>query len=207
MIVFIPLCPEKDNNEDWAVAGAEFLLRECPHCRRSSVVGHGRRRKQAHDETHDWIRIRRGICRLCGKTFTFLPVFSLPYCHYSLVAQSQAIWTYFVEGCSLDMSAPLMKDPDLVPTSSTLRRWFHLLDSSILADYVPKLTSTPESMAPAGSELIAIRRRTPFPFLQKTLEVLNLRLARGEILHTGSLVLSWSNLAVFLHLLRLQLRC
>jgi CHC2 zinc finger/Domain of unknown function (DUF6431) len=49
-----------------------------------SIIGHGRRRKQAHDEYHDWITIRRGRCGSCGKTFTSLPVFSLPYTHYSL---------------------------------------------------------------------------------------------------------------------------
>jgi hypothetical protein len=42
---------------------------------------------QAHDEDHDWIRIRRGCYNLCGKTFTFLPPFSLPYSHYSLIAR------------------------------------------------------------------------------------------------------------------------
>lgn len=207
MIVFIPLCLEKDNKEDWAILCAELLPRECPRCHCSSIVGHGRRRKQAHDEKHDWIRIRRGICKLCRTTFTFLPIFSLPYCHYSLVAQSQAVWTYFVEGCSLDMSAPLMKDPDLIPASSTLRRWFHSLDSAILSDCVMKLPSKADSMQPDGSETIAIRHRTPFSFLQKILDVVSRRLARGEILHAGGLVLSWANLVPFLHMLRLPLRC
>ena len=65
-----------------------------------SIVGHGRRRKQAHDEHHDWIGIRRGRCIECGKTFTFLPVFSLPYTHYSLLARCQALLRRFVEHCS-----------------------------------------------------------------------------------------------------------
>jgi len=64
---------------------------------RESIIGHGRRRKQAHDEDHDWIQIRRGICNLCGKTFTFLPPFSSPYGHYSLIARSQALRRYFIE--------------------------------------------------------------------------------------------------------------
>lgn len=207
MIVFIPLSSEKDNNGDWAISCTEFLARECPHCHFSSIVGHGRRRKQAHDEEHEWICIRRGICNRCGTTFTFLPIFSLPYCHYSLIARSQAVWRYFIQGCSLDMSAPLMKDPDRIPASSTLRRWFHSLDSSILSDCVIQLPSKAESMRPARSETIAIRHRTPFPFLQKILEVVSRRLAHGEILHTGSLVLSWQNLVPFLHILRLPLRC
>ena len=63
-----------------------------------SIVGHGRRRKQAHDEHHDWIGIRRGLCNRCGKTFTFLPPFSPPYGHYSFIARSQALQRYFLEG-------------------------------------------------------------------------------------------------------------
>ena len=54
-----------------------------PDLLQDSIVGHGRRRKQAHDEHHDWIGIRRGLCNRCGKTFTFLPPFSPPYGHYS----------------------------------------------------------------------------------------------------------------------------
>jgi hypothetical protein len=44
-----------------------------------SIIGHGRRCKQAHDESHDCIKYRRGLCKLCKLTFTFLPAFSLPY--------------------------------------------------------------------------------------------------------------------------------
>jgi hypothetical protein len=75
----------------WAEDCDQIILRRCPVCEQDSIVGHGRRRKQAHDEHHDWIRIRRGRCRSCGTTFTFLPVFSLPYTHYSLLARWQAL--------------------------------------------------------------------------------------------------------------------
>ena len=206
MIIFIPFSPGKNNSEDWAISGAAYLARECPRCHVQSIVGHGRRRKQAHDEDHDWICLRRGICDLCGTTFTFLPIFSLPYCHYSLIARSQAVWRYFAENNSLDMSPPLMKDPDRVPVPSTLRRWFHCLDSSILCDCFIKLQSDDKSISPAGGEMIAIRDQTPFPFLQKILEAVSQRLAHGQILHAGPVSLSWRNLAPFLHIL-LPLRC
>ena len=55
-----------------------LIPRRCPRepsC--DSVTAHGRRSKQAHDETHDWIEIRRGVCAGLT-TFTCLPVFSLP---------------------------------------------------------------------------------------------------------------------------------
>jgi len=92
-------------------------------CSQESIVGHGRRRKQAHDEDHDWIQIRRGVCNLCGKTLTFLPPFFQPYCHYSLIAPSQALRLYFVEGCCWETPAPAVKDPDRLADPSTLRRW------------------------------------------------------------------------------------
>jgi hypothetical protein len=115
---------------DWAEASAAVILRRCPICSEDSIIGHGHRSKQAHDEDHDRIQIRRGICNRCGKTFTFLPPFSPPYGHYSLVARSQALRRYFHEGRSWEAAAPTVKDPDRVADPSTLRRWFHALDSS-----------------------------------------------------------------------------
>ena len=71
-ILFIPLSAAHYNFEaDWAEVAEEVILRRCPICSEDSIIGHGRRRKQAHDEHHDWIGIRRGFCNLCGKTFTF----------------------------------------------------------------------------------------------------------------------------------------
>jgi hypothetical protein len=79
-ILFISLSAAQYNlDADWAEVGTEVILRRCPICVQDSIVGHGRRRKQAHDEHHDWIGIRRGLCNRCGKTFTFLPPFS-PLC-------------------------------------------------------------------------------------------------------------------------------
>lgn len=116
----------------WAEDSDEIILRRCPVCEQDSIVGHGRRRKQAHDEHHDWIRIRRGRCVRCGRTFTFLPVFSLPYTHYSLLARCQALLRRFVEHCSWEKAAPKFKDPDRLPDPSTVRRWSSGLDVSRL---------------------------------------------------------------------------
>ena len=103
------------------------MIRRCPVCQHDSIAGHGRRRKQAHDEHHDWIPVRRGICNECGKTFTLLPPFSLPYTHYSVPARVQAWRRRFVEGRSWEAAAPTLQDPDRVADPSTLRRWFHHL--------------------------------------------------------------------------------
>jgi len=132
-ILFIPLfAPPHKLEAEWE-KDCDKILRRCPVCQRESIVGHGRRRKQAHDQDHDWIEIRRGRCAACGKTFTFLPVFSLPYTHYSWLARCYALRRRFVEHCPWEQAAPLLKDPNRVPDASTLRRWSRGLDQSQLA--------------------------------------------------------------------------
>jgi hypothetical protein len=145
-------------------------LRRCPICLQDSIIGHGRRRKQAHDEHHDWIGIRRGVCHPCGKTFTFLPPFSPPYSHYSLVARSQTLRRYFLEGRRWEAAAPSLQDPDRVTDPSTLRRWFRSLDSS----------------------------QPPFSFLSRTMLAISAWLNRAEILVHGSLPLRWHTVFPFL---------
>jgi hypothetical protein len=135
-----------------------------------TIIGHGRRRKQAHDERHDWIETRRGRCTGCEATFTFLPVFSLPYTHYSLIARSQALRRYFLDHGSWESAVPDLKDPDRVPDSSILRRWFYSLDSS----------------------------RPAFSFLRPALEVVGQWLTRSEPIECDSLRLSVQTLFPFL---------
>jgi hypothetical protein len=78
-ILFVPVSVSLDKAAaGWAEDCDEIILRHCPLCESDTIIGHGRRRKQAHDEHHDWIGIRRGRCIKCGRTFTFLPLFSLP---------------------------------------------------------------------------------------------------------------------------------
>ena len=120
-ILFIPLsAPPHKLEADWAASCAEVILRRCPACEHDSIIGHGRRRKQAHDEYHDWIGIRRGRCPGCGKTFTFLPLFCLPYTHYSLPARCQALRRRFAEHCSWEEAVPTLRDPNRLPDPSTL---------------------------------------------------------------------------------------
>ena len=169
-ILFIPLSAGENNLAgDWATC-PEVIPRRCPICERDSIVGHGRRSKQAHDEKHDWIRIRRGYCNRCKMSFTFLPCFSLPYTHYSLLAHSQALRRRFVEDCSWEAAAPVVKDPNRVADPSTLRRWFGRLDCS----------------------------QPPFSCLRRTVVNVSHWLMRGQAIDHGSLRLSWSTLALFL---------
>jgi hypothetical protein len=147
------------------------MPRRCPVCERHSIIGHGRRRKQAHDEHHDWIEIRRGCCHGCGMTFTFLPLFSLPYTHYSLLARGQALRRHFVEHCSWEESMPTLKDPDRVPDTSTLRRWAGGLDPSQPARSF--LRQTLARLAPGLARASqADRNARPLSGLTRVLQVL-----------------------------------
>ena len=128
-ILFVPVSVPLDGLEaDWAEDCDKFIVRRCPICEQDSIIGHGRRRKQAHDEHHDWIWIHRGRCVLCGITFTFLPLFSLPYTHYSLVARCHALQRRFVEHCSWEKASPKLQDSDRLPDPCTVRRWSNGLD-------------------------------------------------------------------------------
>lgn len=207
VILFIsPSAGKYNPEEDWAAIGSGCIPRQCPGCLTNSIIGHGRRRKQAHDEDHDWISVRRGICKRCLRTITFLPVFSLPYTHYSLIARSQALRRYFSDHCSLEAAAPLVKDPDRVSAASTVGRWFHGLDSAKrwgrLEQLQPALLPAPVT----GDTELPLRTARPFPFLRKMVERVNEWLSRREILSIGSRPLSQKTLAYFLQFL-LPLRC
>ena len=145
-VLFIPVSARLDKlATDWAEDCDKIVLRLCPICKRDSIVGHGRRRKQAHDEHHDWIGVHRGRCADCGTTFTFLPVFSLPYTHFSLLARCQALQQRFAEHCSWEKALPKLKDADRLPDPSTVRRWSSGLDPtqltlSFLSQIVARVT-------------------------------------------------------------------
>ena len=66
--------------------------------------------------------MRRGICRLCGKTFTILPDWLAPSAHYSLACRQQSC-ERIVAGDSVEQAAPHCKDPTRLPDPSTVRRW------------------------------------------------------------------------------------
>jgi Domain of unknown function (DUF6431) len=201
-IFFIPPSAAENNPQtDCATLSAECIPRKCPECWSDSVIGHGRRRKQAHDEDHDWIGIRRGLCTQCWKTITFLPSFSLPYTHYSLIARSQALQRYFAQRCSLELAVPLVKDPNRVPDVSTVRRWFCSLESGERLDRLQQLHLDSPSTPMASGSTVAERPATPFPFLRKMLSTVADWLACGGVFGYDRLVLSWRTVAHFLQVL------
>jgi hypothetical protein len=200
VILFVAPSAAQGKPVDWAV-DVEPIPRQCPGCLSDSVIGHGRRCKQAHDENHDWIGIRRGFCNRCQKTITFLPAFSLPYTHYSLIARSEALQRYFVEGHSLDLAAPLLKDPNRVPVASTLRRWFRSLDTADRWGRLQQQFQSSPPPPPPSHSTFSIRSAPSFPFLQRMLCAVHDWLAGDEILRYGQFVLSWQTFAHFLQVL------
>lgn len=120
VIVFIP-CSGPERKPD--ATDSEWLPRRCPGCGRHRVIGHGRRRRQAHDGQHDWIRVRRGVCKDCRRTLTVLPGGCVPGAPYSLRARREAL-DELGQGSSPQQAAPHCRDPDRLADASTIRRWF-----------------------------------------------------------------------------------
>ena len=125
-----------------------------------------------HDEHHDWIGIRRGHCPGCGKTFTFLPLLSLPYTHYSLLARCQALRRRFAEHRSWEEATPTLKDPNRMPDPSTLRRWSSGMDRS----QPPALSFLHQTLACVAHWLLggdqADREAGPLSWLTTVLQIL-----------------------------------
>ena len=128
MTVFIPQTDLEINphgEPDW-----EWLPKLCPVCGQGRVIGHGRRRKQAHEPGRTWIVVRRSISKCCGRTCTILPAWSPPGTHYSLRTRQQSCMRY-CGGERLEGAAPTLADPDRSPDATTLRRWFERRLSSL----------------------------------------------------------------------------
>ena len=100
----------------------ELLPRRCPVCGGDTIIGHGQRLRQAHDDLHTCLRVRRGICPPCNKTFTILPDWLAPYGQYSLRCRQQADERTAADD-AIEQAAPHCKDPARMPDPSTLHRW------------------------------------------------------------------------------------
>jgi hypothetical protein len=113
----------RDRKQDRpGVIPLHLLPRRCPVCRDYTIIGHGQRLRQAHDDRHESIWVRRGICRPCHKTFTILPEWLVPSAPFTLRCRQQACES-IVAGVSVEQAAPHCKDLSHSPDPSTLRRW------------------------------------------------------------------------------------
>jgi hypothetical protein len=66
--------------------------------------------------------VRRGICRICRKTFTALPDWLAPAAVFSLRCRQLACES-IAAGHSLEQAAPHCRDLSRLPDPTTLRRW------------------------------------------------------------------------------------
>ena len=139
MIVFIP----------WNDAGGKpsAMVRVCPACQASSVIGHGWRFRRAYDATHTRIRIQRGLCKLCHLTLTMLPDWLIPGGHYSLLARQQAAKLASEEDRSLEECVPDSADSDRSADPSTVRRWFRRRTQSLWLSIFGNWTQPPTLFA------------------------------------------------------------
>jgi hypothetical protein len=119
MIAVIPRsgAGSKLSDEDY-----EWLPRQCPACQQVCVIGHGRRRRQAHDSSHDRIRVRRGICKHCGRTLTVLPGWCVPQAIYSLTMRQETVGG-LANGASAEQAPAECRDPNRIADANTVRRW------------------------------------------------------------------------------------
>jgi Domain of unknown function (DUF6431) len=122
VLIFVIALPEEKDNCDPGVVPLDRLPRWCPVCRDTTIVGHGRRLRNAHDDRHERVWIRRGICQRCDATFTILPDWLVPLSHYGLRCRQQAC-ERIAAGESAEQATPHCKDPARLTDSSTVRRW------------------------------------------------------------------------------------
>ena len=104
------------------VVPLESLPRQCPLCRKQTIIGNGRRLRPAHDGRCERIWVRRGMCRPCRTSFTILPDWLVPCAPYTLRCRQQAC-ERISAGDSLEQAAPHCQDPERLPDASTVRRW------------------------------------------------------------------------------------
>jgi hypothetical protein len=160
LILFIALPETKDNCQP-VVIPLDLLPRECPCCRRTSIIGHGRRLRTAHDERQEAVWVRRGRCRPCRKTFTVLPVWLLPFGHYSLRCRQQAC-ERLAAGATAEQAAPDCQDATRLPDPATLRRWAKRRVLSVWCGLTVFLDHFFEAPTIFAWDLIVVCRILPF---------------------------------------------
>ena len=123
MIVFIPRSAGGSKPLDEDKVGFEWLPEICPACGQGRLIGHGRRERSAHDKNHHRIQVRRGLCKICRKTFTILPAWCIPGAIYTLDARQQAM-ARLAANLPTDQAAPDCRDSTRFADTSAIRRWF-----------------------------------------------------------------------------------
>ena len=79
----------------------------CPQCdARQPLIGHGFYRRTLVDTAFDGvIRVRRYLCRLCQRTVSLLPEFTLPWLRFSITVISLFLLARLLKGLTLVAAA------------------------------------------------------------------------------------------------------
>jgi len=107
--------------------GKYEIPRDCACCKaRGTVIGHGVRDRTCIGPHTDIIFVRRGLCKVCKTTFTFLPPFARPNSRYAI----EAIQDTFMNFVSNDKKTLFHSMPDLKtikwwPDWKTSNNWLH----------------------------------------------------------------------------------
>jgi hypothetical protein len=113
VILFIALREVKDKRRA-GVIPLELLPRRCPICLADTIIGHGQRLRQSHDDQHEDIWVRSGICEPCRKTFTILPDWLAPSAPFTLHCRQQ-VCGHIAAGDTAEQATPHCKDPTRLP--------------------------------------------------------------------------------------------
>jgi len=118
---------------------------KCIYCS-GKVHGHGIRKRIAKTQgVEKWVHVRRFECIACGKTFTRLPSFLLPFKHY--VAQEiEGVLRHWCDGGKVTQSPSAAEESTLwrwrKEYSHKMQEWAGLLESKVfkLLGRAPGLT-------------------------------------------------------------------
>ena len=111
-------------------ADGQWLPRQCPGCQQVAVIGHGWRRRQAHDWEQTWIRVRRGLCTACRQTLTILPAWCIPGSPYSFPYRRKTL-ERVAAGETVERAVPDCRELDRAADESTVRRWLRRRKKSL----------------------------------------------------------------------------
>ena len=121
------LMTEKQEFKSWMCLICGFIYSEAEGLPEEGIPAgtrweDGQRIRLAHDDRHEHIRVRRGRCLPCRKTFTILPDWLAPFGHYSLRCRQQTC-ERIAAGVAVEQAAPDCLDVTRSPDATTVRRW------------------------------------------------------------------------------------
>ena len=90
-----------------------YRPQSCPQCQaQHPLTAHGfYTRTLVEVAFDDWIRVRRYLCRLCGRTLSLLPDFALPYLRFGVSLIGLFLVARLLKGRTLEDSATAAGQP------------------------------------------------------------------------------------------------